>query len=248
MLMLLASSTQSQAQKHEDMNRFVVACALVACAYGAPMPETDVGIVGAVCYANAGAVVGAPVAHAPTVVGQTHHSYAAGLAVTKVQQVIASNNCVVAGQMTIPQPVTSHVAEAPQNLIETEALPAPVIPAPSAPYAAIPPAPVPARPAPAGTVVQTNIAAPFRTHTKNTTQVTNVVPKLNVQKYNVDVPVAVPRAVPRKTVQVNYVAKPYVVPVLRAVPASIFFPNSLHLDLILNSIPWCKTSLHHCNT
>ena len=101
--MLLASSTQSQAQKHEDMNRFVVACALVACAYGAPMPESDVGIVGAVCYANAGAVVGAPVAHAPTVVGQTHHSYAAGLAVTKVQQVIASNNCVVAGQMTIPQ-------------------------------------------------------------------------------------------------------------------------------------------------
>ena len=70
MLMLLASSTQSQAQKHENMNRFVVACALVACAYGAPMPETDVGIVGAVCYANAGAVVGAPVAHAPTVVGQ----------------------------------------------------------------------------------------------------------------------------------------------------------------------------------
>ena len=65
------------------MNRFVVACALVACAYGAPMPETDVGIVGAVCYANAGAVVGAPVAHAPTVVGQTHHSYAAGLALVE---------------------------------------------------------------------------------------------------------------------------------------------------------------------
>ena len=118
MLMLLASSTQSQAQKHEDMNRFVVACALVACAYGAPMPETDVGIVGAVCYANAGAVVGAPVAHAPTVVGQTHHSYAAGLAVienhveygvvghrtiqTGVQQVVAGHNYVVAEQMTIP--------------------------------------------------------------------------------------------------------------------------------------------------
>ena len=80
--------------------------------------------------------------------------------------------------MTIPQPVTYYVAEAPQNLIETEALPAPVIPAPSAPYAAIPPAPVPARPAPAGTVVQTKIAAPFRTHTRNTTQVTNVVPKI----------------------------------------------------------------------
>ena len=45
MLMLLASSTQSQAQKHEDMNRFVVACALVACAYVAPIPGTDTDIV-----------------------------------------------------------------------------------------------------------------------------------------------------------------------------------------------------------
>ena len=177
MFMLLASSTQSQAQKHEDMNRFVVACALVACAYGAPMPETDAGIVGAVCYANAGAVVGAPVAHALTVVGQTHHSYAAGLAVTKVQQVIASNNCVVAGQMTNPLPVTSHVAEHPHNSSETEAPPAPVIPAPCA-VPAIPPAPVPARPAPAGTGVQTEITDPFRTHTRNNPQVTNVVTKL----------------------------------------------------------------------
>ena len=212
------------------------------------MPETDTGIVETVCYTNAGAVVVAPTAHAPTVVRQTQHSYAAGLAVTKVRQVIASNNYVVAGQMTNPQPVTSHVAEHPHNLSETKAPSAPVIPAPSALYAAIPPAPVPARPAPAGTGVQTKIADPFRTHTRNNPQVTNVVPKLNVQKYNVDVPVAVPRAVPRKTVQVNYVAKPYVVPVPRAVPASIFFPNSLHLDLILYSIPWCKTSLHHCNT
>ena len=150
------------------MNRFVNACALVACACGAPMPETDTGIVETVCYTNASVVVGAPMAHAPTVVGQTQHSYATGLAVSEVQQVIASNNCVVAGQMPSLQPVPSYVAEHPQNLIETEALPAPVIPAPSAPYAAIPPAPVPARPAPAGTVVQTKIAAPFRTHTRNT--------------------------------------------------------------------------------
>ena len=179
MLMLLASSTQSQAQKHEDMNRFVVACALVACAYGAPMPETDTGIVETVCYTNAGAVVGAPMAHAPTVVGQTQHSYAAGLAVTEVQQVIASNNCVVAGQMTNPLPVTSHVAEHPHNPSETEAPLAPVIPALSAPYAAaIPTAPAPARPAPAGTGVQTKIADPFRIHTRNNPQVTNVVTKL----------------------------------------------------------------------
>merc|ERR1719389_332939 len=198
------------------------------------MPEADAGIVGAVGYAGAGAVVGAPVAHAPAVVGQTHHSYAAGPAVvenhveygvvghrtvqTGVQQVVAGHNYVVAGQETIPQPPAPYVAGAPQNLVETKALPAPVIPAPPAPYAAIPPAPVPAGPAPADTVVQTKIAAPVRTHTRITPQVTNIVPQLNVQKYNVDVPVAVPRAVPREVVQVNHVAKPYEVPVPRAVP------------------------------
>merc|ERR1719195_307486 len=212
------------------MNRFCVAIAFVACAYGAPAPTH--GVVGAVGYAG-GAVVGAPVAHAPAVVGQTHHSYAAGPAVvenhveygvvghrtvqTGVQQVVAGHNYVVAGQETIPQPATSYVAGAPQNLVETKALPAPVIPAPPAPYAAIPPAPIPAGPAPVDTVVQTKIAAPVRTHTRITPQVTNIVPQLNVQKYNVDVPVAVPRAVPREVVQVNHVAKPYEVAVPRAV-------------------------------
>merc|ERR1712198_563724 len=137
---------ESLLNRAENMNRFVVACAFVACAYGAPMPEADAGIVGAVGYAGAGAVVGAPVAHAPAVVGQTHHSYAAGPAVvenhveygvvghrtvqTGVQQVVAGHNYVVAGQETIPQPATSYVAGAPQNLVETKALPAPVIPAP----------------------------------------------------------------------------------------------------------------------
>merc|ERR1712226_1275812 len=40
---------------------------------------------------------------------------------------------------------------------------------------------------------------------------------INVQNYNVDVPIAVPRAVPREIVQVSHVAKPYEVPVPRAV-------------------------------
>merc|ERR1712018_717979 len=48
--------------------------------------------------------------------------------------------------------------------------------------------------------------------------VTNIVPEVQVNKYNVDVPVAVPRAVPREIVQVSHVAKPYEVPVPRAVP------------------------------
>merc|ERR1719153_1075556 len=211
------------------MNRLLVACAFVAFAFGAPMPEADAdyahGLVAAapvaavaaapaaVGYAG-GAVVGAPVAHAPAVVGQTHHSYAAGpptvenhveygvvghqTVQTGVQQVVAGHAYAVAGQETIP-------------------IAPPAIPAPPAPYAAIPPAPVPAGPAPADTVVQTKIAAPVRTHTRITPQVTNIDPKINVQKYNVDVPVAVPRAVPREIVQVSHVAKPYEVPVPRAV-------------------------------
>merc|ERR1712212_1319915 len=83
----------SSEQSYRNMNRLLVACAFVACAFGAPMPEADAdyahGLVAAapvaavaaagaaVGYAG-GAVVGAPVAHAPAVVGQTHHSYAAG--------------------------------------------------------------------------------------------------------------------------------------------------------------------------
>merc|ERR1712055_812639 len=105
----------SSEQSYRNMNRLLVACAFVACAFGAPMPEADAdyahGLVAAapvaavaaagaaVGYAG-GAVVGAPVAHAPAVVGQTHHSSAAG-------------------QETIPQPATSYVAGAPQNIVET---------------------------------------------------------------------------------------------------------------------------------
>merc|ERR1719273_1240902 len=183
------------------------------------MPEADAvhGVVGAVGhvglgYAGAG-LVGAPVASAPAVVGQTHHSYAAGAPVvenhveygvvghrtvqTGTQQVVAGHAYAVAGQESIPQPAHSYVAGAPQNIVKTVPIAPPAIPAPPAPYAAIPPAPIPAGPAPADTVVQQKIAAPVRTHTRITPQVTNIVPEINVQNYNVDVPVAVPRAVPR---------------------------------------------------
>merc|ERR1711887_533817 len=239
----------SSEQSCRNMNRLLVACAFVACAFGAPMPEADAdyahGLVAAapvaaiaaapaaVGYAG-GAVVGAPVAHAPAVVGQTHHAYAAGpptvenhveygvvghqTVQTGVQQVVAGHTYAVAGQETIPQPAVSYAAGAPQNLVETVPIAPPVIPAPPAPLAAIPPAPIPASPAPADTVVQTKIAAPVRTHTRITPQVTNIVPQINVQKYNVDVPIAVPRAVPREIIVNKHVPKPYEVPVPRAVP------------------------------
>merc|ERR1712027_114325 len=200
-------------EQDRNMNRFVVACALVACVSGAPSNIVGLG------YAGHGQVVSAPVAHAPVAVGQTHHSYAAGPAVVEnrveygvvgqrtVQtghaSVVAGHQYVVAGQEHIPQPAVSYAAGAPQNLVETRALPAPAIPAAPAPYAAIPPAPVPAGPAPADTV----------TH-----QVTNIIPEVQVHKYNVDVPVAVPRAVPREIQVAKHVAKPYEVAVPRAVP------------------------------
>merc|ERR550532_1792474 len=122
------------------MNRFVVGFALVACAMGAPS-----GVVAPAGYLGAGAVVSAPVAHAPAVVGQTHHSYAAGPAVVEnrveygvvgqrtVQTgevaVVAGHQYAVAGHEAIPQPATSYVAGAPQNLVETRPIAPPAIPA-----------------------------------------------------------------------------------------------------------------------
>merc|ERR1719157_350529 len=196
------------------MNRFCVAIAFVACAYGAPSDYAH-GLVGA-------GLVGAPGMPPPAVVGQTHASYAAGPAVvenhveygvvgqrtvqTGVQQVVAGHAYAVAGHETIPQPATSYVAGAPQNLVETRALPPPVLPVVPAPYAAIPPAPVNYGPAPADTVVQQRILAPVRTHTRVTPQFSNIIPQINVQKYNVDVPVAIPRAVPREIIVNQHVA------------------------------------------
>merc|ERR1712212_1463911 len=225
----------SSEQGCTNMNRFVVACA-----FGAPMPEADAvhGVVGAVGhvglgYAGAG-LVGAPVASAPAVVGQTHHSYAAGAPTvenhveygvvghrtvqTGTQQVVAGHAYAVAGQESIPQPAHSYVAGAPQNIVETVPVAPPAIPAPPAPYAAIPPAPVPAGPAPADTVVQQKILAPVRTHTRITPQQTNIIPKVEVQNYNVDVPVHVPVPVERTVVVNKHVPAHYEVPVPRAVP------------------------------
>merc|ERR1711955_107803 len=211
-----------------NMNRFVVALAFVGCAFGAPSILPAVGhaytagsaVVGhgpavatSGAYAAGPAVAhGAPVASAPAVVGQTHHTYAAGAPVVEnrveygvvghqvVQtgevSVVGGHQYAVAGVETIPQPAVSSIAGPPVNTVETRPLPPPVIPH-AAPYvAAIPPAPTNQGPAPADTVVQQKILAPVRTHTRITPQQTNIIPQLNVQNYNVDVPVHVPVPVP----------------------------------------------------
>merc|ERR1711936_760731 len=235
----------SSEQSYRNMNRLLVACAFVACAFGAPMPEADADYAhGLVAAAPVAAVAAAPAAvgyagaavgyAGPAVVGQTHHSYAAGpptvenhveygvvghqTVQTGVQQVVAGHAYAVAGHESIPQPAVSYAAGAPQNLVQTVPIAPPAIPVAPLPLAAIPPAPIPAGPAPADTVVQQRILAPVRTHTRITPQVTNIVPQINVQKYNVDVPIAVPRAVPREIIVNKHVPKPYEVPVPRAVP------------------------------
>merc|ERR1712115_25903 len=214
----------SSEQSGDNMNRFVVALAFVGCAFGAPSILPAVGhaytagsaVVGhgpavatSGAYAAGPAVAhGAPVASAPAVVGQTHHTYAAGAPVVEnrveygvvghqvVQtgevSVVGGHQYAVAGVETIPQPAVSSIAGPPVNTVETRPLPPPVIPH-AAPYvAAIPPAPTNQGPAPADTVVQQKILAPVRTHTRITPQQTNIIPQLNVQNYNVAVPVPAP--------------------------------------------------------
>merc|ERR1711971_399783 len=140
--------------------------------------------------------------------------------------VIGAYTHVPAGQEVIPQPATSYLAGAPQTLTETRPLAPPVIPH-AAPYvAAIPPAPVPAGPAPADTVVQQKILAPVRTHTRITPQQTNIIPQVEVQNYNVDVPVHVPVPVERTVIVNKHVPAPYEVPVPRAVPVAA--PYKVH--------------------
>merc|ERR1712088_393174 len=147
----------SSEQSGNNMNRFVVAFAFVACVSGAPQYlNHGVSTVGHASYAGPaqhvgvshGATVahGGPVASAPVVTGQTHQTYAAGPAVVEqhteygvvgsqvVQtghaSVIGGYTHVPAGQEVIPQPASSYVAGAPQTLTETRPLPPMWLPSP----------------------------------------------------------------------------------------------------------------------
>merc|ERR1719402_476680 len=53
------------------------------------------------------------------------------------------------------------------------------------------------------------VAAPVRTHTVVTPVQTNIVPQLQVNKYNVDVPVNVPVPVHRDVIVTKHVPEPY---------------------------------------
>merc|ERR1711935_767696 len=196
----------------------------------------------AAVYAGAGSYAGAPVVSAPAVVGQTHQTYAAGaptvqqhteygvvghqVVQTGVKSVVAGHQFAVAGVEHVPQPATSYVAGVVKNSAVTVPIAPPVFPIAPAPLAAIPPAPRNLGPAPADTVTQQRILAPVRSHVRITPQATNIIPQINVQKYNVDVPVHVPTPAVREIIVNKHVAAPYNVAVTRAVPVAA--PYKVH--------------------
>merc|ERR1711892_521676 len=129
-------------QSSRNMNRFCIALAFVACAYGAPTADyAHAGLVGhaGLGYAGhaglgyAGGLVGAPVASAPAVVGQTHASNAAGPPVVEnrveyglvgqrtvqvgVQQVVAGHAYAVAGHEAIPSLPILMLPDLPRTLL-----------------------------------------------------------------------------------------------------------------------------------
>merc|ERR1712177_91108 len=109
----------SSEQSGDNMNRFVVALAFVGCAFGAPSILPAVGhaytagsaVVGhgpavatSGAYAAGPAVAhGAPVASAPAVVGQTHHTYAAGAPVVenRVEYGVVGHQVVQTGEVSV---------------------------------------------------------------------------------------------------------------------------------------------------
>merc|ERR1719346_365602 len=121
------------------MNRFVVALAFAACAYGAPAPEADASY-GLAAAPLAAAHVATHVS-APVAVGQTHHTYAAGPAVVQnhveygvvghqtvqvgTQKVQAGHQYVQVGQEVIPQPAHTYAAGVATDSVHTVPLPAP---------------------------------------------------------------------------------------------------------------------------
>jgi len=162
----------------------------------------------------------------PTHVQETVHAGPA-IAKTHVQHGIVGHKTVPAGTRTVQvghqyrvagqsvhQAPAYTVEHAPAtNQVVTKQLPIPAAPVAPAPYAAIPPAPVNLGPAPANTVTHEKVLAPTRTHTIITPQQTRIEPELQVNKYQVDVPVAVPTPVEREVIVHKHVPKPYEVEV-----------------------------------
>merc|ERR1712066_231542 len=201
------------------MARIFVVSLLVALSHAAP--SAPVAVSAPLAYGHLGHLGHLGHAHiaAPAVVGtQVHEHVVPGPPVHQTYQEVVGHRTVQVGSQAVQvghtyaqeksvsqAPAYTYVAGPPKTSQTTVPIAPPAIPAAPAPYAAIPPAPTNQGPAPADTVTVTKIAAPVRSHTRITPQVTNIVPQVQVHKYDVDVPVAVPRAVPREV----HVPAPY---------------------------------------
>merc|ERR1711997_1379405 len=192
--------------------------------------------------------VAAPVAHVghvahvvspPVVRAQVHEHVVSPPAVHQTYQEVVGHNTVQVGvqpvqvghtytqeQSVHQPPAYTYVAEPAKTSESTVPVAPPVIPAAPLPYAAIPPAPTNQGPAPADTVTITKIQAPVRTHTVITPQATRIEPEIAVNKYTVEVPVAVPVPVEREVIVQKHVAKPY--PVEVAQPYAVPTPYKVH--------------------
>merc|ERR1712141_790580 len=115
---------------------------------------------------------------APAVVGtQVHEHVVPGPPVHQTYQEVVGHRTVQVGSQAVQ---VGHTYAQEKSVSQ----------APAYTYVAGPPAPTNQGPAPADTVTVTKIAAPVRTHTRITPQVTRIEPEIQVNKYEVEVPVA----------------------------------------------------------
>merc|ERR1712029_709584 len=182
------------------MARILVASMLVAMAHAGHHVAAPVAVGAPLHYGHAIAH------HAPAIVGtQVHEHVVPGPTYHTTHQEVVGHRTVQVGSQpvqvghtyTLEQSVHqaapyTYQAGPPKTSQSTVPIAPPAIPAAPAPYAAIPPAPTNQGPAPADTVTVQKISAPVRTHTVITPQVKRIEPELQVNKYEVEVPVAVP--------------------------------------------------------
>ncbi len=180
-------------------------------------------------YAAAPAVVGHSVqehVHAGPPVAHTTHEVVGHRTVQVGTQAVQTGHTYTQHKEAHQPAPYTYVAEPAKTSQSTVPIAPPALPAAPAPYAAIPPAPTNQGPAPADTVTVQRIAAPVRTHTVITPKVTRVEPELQINKYTVEVPVAVPVPVEKEVVYEKHVAKPYPVEVPQ--PYAVPQPYKVH--------------------
>merc|ERR1712172_355763 len=164
--------------------------------YAAPVATHGLGYAAAPAH-----IVGTSVQehiHAGPAVAHTTHEVVGHKIVQVGTQAVQTGHAYTQHAEVSQAPAYTYVAEPAKTSQSTVPIAPPVIPAAPAPYVAIPPAPTNQGPAPADTVTITKIAAPVRTHSVITPQVTRIEPELEVKKYIVEVPVAVPVPVERE--------------------------------------------------